>query len=498
MFQTAVDIANRALQHCGALRIDPTLGFAEQSRQAAECSFCYDKLRLSELRRNVWRFATHKAVLRPIDTNTMLLVPALWSSTASYFIGSVVADSTGQLWSSTTGGNVGHDPTLGLPWREYFGPMTVLPYDSTTTYYASELVYTTPGDGTFNVYLSRVNANALDPSLPNVWASTTAYLRNDVVIVYPAWSSGTTYAAGATVTFTDGNVYASLVGSNLNHSPATSPTQWAKVPVLSIVSQPVPSTTTITPITPTPVGEWQRTTTYSIGSFVMWNGTEFVSILNNNTTNPPNTSPTFWVPLAGGTSYISLFDFNTGNPPATTPTAWSSTFVLGPGNPQWLQIGGATFPAGVSVSSLQIIYPLGTGPSSQQRTRNLFRLPGNFLREAPQDPKAGSTSYLGAPSGLAYTDWEYEDVYIVSGEVRPIIYRFVADTVDVTNMDAMFCEGLAARIGLEVCETLTQSAEKLKVIADMYNKFMTEARMVNGIETGSTQPADDDYILARL
>ena len=79
-FLTPIDIANRALQHVGASRIDPTLGFTEISKNAQEISFCYDKLRRAELRRNVWRFAIRSAVLRPIDTTTLMLVPALCSA----------------------------------------------------------------------------------------------------------------------------------------------------------------------------------------------------------------------------------------------------------------------------------------------------------------------------------------------------------------------------------------------------------------------------------
>jgi len=496
-FRTAVDIANRALQHCGALRIDTTLGFAEPSRQASECSFVYDKVRLAELRRNVWRFATRKAVLRAIDSNTMILVPALWTVGTTYFNGSIVVDATSQLWISKVGPNLGNDPITSPLWQEYFGSMTVTPYDSTTSYYAGEIVYTAPGDGTANVYLSQVNANAVDPSLPSVWITSTTYSKGDVIVVYPAWSSVTTYTQGQTVSFTDGNVYASLANANLNFSPSTNPLKWALVPILTISSQPVPSTTVINPISPTPVGEWLATTTYSTGFFVMFNGVEYVSIVNANTANKPSSSPTFWSPLTGGTAYMSLVNLNYGNSPATSPTQWSTSFVLGPGNQQWLQIGGATAPGGVTLASPDIIYPLGTGPASQTRTRNIYQLPAGFLREAPQDPKAGSSSFLGAPSGLFYTDYKYENNYIVTDEAHPILYRFCADTVDVTTMDPMFCEMLGARMALEVCETLTQSADKLRTIASEYEKFGGEARIVNGIETGPTEPPEDDYITAR-
>ena len=48
----------------------------------------------------------------------------------------------------------------------------------------------------------------------------------------------------------------------------------------------------------------------------------------------------------------------------------------------------------------------------------------------------------------------------------------------------MFCEGLAARIALEVCEPLTQSTAKLGAIAKVYQEWIDQARTVNAIEQG--------------
>jgi len=127
----------------------------------------------------------------------------------------------------------------------------------------------------------------------------------------------------------------------------------------------------------------------------------------------------------------------------------------------------------------------------------VFHLPSGFLRRAPQDPRAGAVSYLGAPSGLPYDDWELENDLIKTAESGPIMLRFVTDMVDVTRMHAMFCEGLAARLALEVCEALTQSATKLGVIAKQYSTFMSEARLVNAIEIGADEPPEDDWVTCR-
>ncbi len=162
-----------------------------------------------------------------------------------------------------------------------------------------------------------------------------------------------------------------------------------------------------------------------------------------------------------------------------------------------MQIGGTAFPFGVGLAPLDFVYPIGAGPSSQSATRNFYRFPNNFLSKAPQDPKAGSSSTIGAPSGLSYPDWQFEDGGFTTREVNPIIFHFVADFTDVSRMNAMFCEGLGARIALSVVEILTQSSAKHQQIKQDYEKFMTEARIKNAILVGAEEPPEDDYITCR-
>src|SRR6266567_4541613 len=267
MFQTAVDIANRALQHIGSLRI---ASLTENSRQAAEINFCYDKLRRAELRRNVWGFAIREAVLRPVDsaiiqgpafpninsppTPTMFLAPAVWSGAVTYFPGAIVTDSTGLLWMNNTPDNLNNSPGSSNTWDQYFGPLSVNPYDSGSTYFAGELIYNTVGDGVFRTYMSLQNSNIENPTVPTLWDASTFYYKDQVVILYPAWSSVTTYSAGQTVLYTDGNYYTSLVGSNLNSIPSLSPTKWAPIPDRSSVT--------------TGIIEWDVAAAYTAGAFV--------------------------------------------------------------------------------------------------------------------------------------------------------------------------------------------------------------------------------------
>lgn len=431
LYLNAVDIANRALDHCGATPISDVLGFNEVSKNSRICARVYDKLRRSELRRNTWEFATKKVILRAIDVNTMLLVPALWTSGTTYFVGSIVAQPTGQVWISEIPNNLGNEPETSGLWTEYFGPMTVALYAATVSYFTGELVYTTAGDGQARVYLSRETGNEDDPATATAWSATVTYKKNQVV----------TFSSVA---------YMSRIDLNTNQTPTSS------------------------------AADWNIATTYGAGAAVTGSdGVRYTSIAGGNLGNDPVTSPAFWT--------------NTG-----TLTPWTTVFTAGAGSVKWLQIGGAEFPMGVGLATLNIVYPIGAGPSSQESTRNAFRLPANFLRKCSSDPKAGSNSYLGAPTGLYYNDWLFENGYIISGMYNdPIMLRFVADTVDVTKMDDMFCEGLAARIGLEICQSVTQSTDKLKTIGGVYENHMTDARLVNAIETGSEEPYVDDYLACR-
>jgi hypothetical protein len=537
-FRTAVDIANRALQHCGATRMNPLKGFGDTtSRGASEIGFNYDKLRRAELQRNNWKFAIRRAALRPIETNTinstdtLLLAPALWVSTTTYFVGSIVVDQNGTIWQSNTPNNIGNQPLITSAWDEYFGPMSVSAWDTTgsTFYFAGELVYTTTGAGVDRVFVSLIEGNADNPSAASVWNSTATYYQNQIATFFPNWSSATTYAFGAGVTF-NGIPFISIIAGNTDNPPAGS-VEWMQLPLTSTGGVQEP--------------DWNVATFYPVNSIVNFGGVLFIASAQSTGLVPPN-NPGSWMAVSGGVAYMSLFDLNINQEPDLAPPLWSATvtfsigakvggsdgqiyislanfnvgvdpttnggavwqptgilnpwttvFVSGTGSRNWRQIGGPEFPMGVTVAPLNIIYPIGAGPSSQATTRNTFVLPAGFLRKAPQDPKAGSQSWLGAPSGLIYNDWNIEGKYLTSRMSDAILLRFTADTVDVTSFDDMFCEGLAARIGLEIDATLTQS-KNLQTIASAYAKFMGEARTVNSIEIGPEEPPVDDYIFCRL
>jgi len=392
-FQAPIDIMNRALQRVGQTRI---ASLTEDSKACDEVTFCYDKLRIAEMRRNVWVFSIRTAALRPYNPpvpantqtgaaatlGTMQLVPAAWSATNNYLPGSIVSFTNGRYYFSRDANLNSSPDTNPIDWAQYFGPRTVEPYDTTgkTTYYPGELVYTLSGT-TPTVFLTL--------------AQTT-----DVPTTTIAWAATTYYNAGDTVTGSDANKYQSKIDLNNNIDPVSDAgVHWATLPVA----------------------------------------------------NQPDTH-------AGQ---------------------------------NWMQIDA-------TVKSLTFIYPVGAGPSFQTNTMNVYFLPYGYLRQAPQNPKAGSNTFLGGPSGNQYNDWQFQGAQLLTRQSGVLILRFAADIADVTLMDSMFCEGLSCRIGIEVCEPLTQSVSKLQGITAEYKTFMGDARAVNGIEAGPVEAPEDDFISCRI
>lgn len=376
-FTSPTDIANRVLDHVGADHKITNL-LTDVSKNQRLILGVYNKLRQAELQRNNWRFAIKKAVLRPVDTNSMFWTPPAWSAVTTYRVGQVVSYDDGygvRNWINDKPSNLNIAPgSDNTAWSNYFGPLVAALYDTAQSYATGELVYMTDNAGSFTVYSSLMTGGLDDPNTTETWAATTIYRKDQVVTL-------------ASIN------YRSLIDENLNHSPDVSPAEWV----------------------------------------------------------------------------------------VTTDT----------GSLQWVTQGGA-------VSQLNITWPIEAGPLSQDATKNVYPLPYGFLRKAPQDPKAGMQSFLGAPTNRMQDDWLFEGNYIVSMCSDPIVLRFIGDVTVVAGFDPMFSEGLGGRIAYELCEPITQSTEKMKGIGATYEKFMREARLVNGIEQEAEMPAEDDWITTRM
>lgn len=338
----------------------------------------------------------------------------------------------------------------------------------------------------------------------NVWRFSirTCALRpmdnnNAKIITFAAYNNATSYAINDVITGDDGQIYYSRIASNSGNTPSTTPTAW------QLYFGPDVATEFVT--------TWINTVTYEIGdSTVGSDGNVYTGIAKTTGVNPVGDGGVHWVASStvkatesgvngsgtffagelvhiGDTVYLSLQNNNgDGNN--------VSGDGLPPPSASWL-----TLTSQPTLALPNFIYPIGTSPaSSNDDLRNVFRLPVGFMREAPQDPKAGGAMFLGAPDGSEFNDWDFESNYFTSNDTGPLVFRFAADVQDTTQFDPMFSEGLSCTIAKEVCEILTQSTAKVVRIEQDYMKIMGDARIVNGIENGPTYPPEDSYITTRL
>lgn len=259
-FLDSLDIANKALQHLGETRITSV---DEDSKNNSSMAFAYDKLRRPELRRNLWKFSIKRAAIRPIGASTRLLAPRPWDNAVNYGQGSVVTDNNGDIWYTDQPNNLAQEPGVTSAWEQYFGPMTADLYDSTSSYYAGELVYTIEGSGGFVVFVSIQNTNTDEPGTSTPWDTTVTYEEGATVSrggsqwfslislntgITPAdapdaWDVTVTYSSSQQVTGSDGYIYTSIAGGNLAHDPTASdtatywtatgtPAAWSRLPAI--------------------------------------------------------------------------------------------------------------------------------------------------------------------------------------------------------------------------------------------------------------------------
>lgn len=303
----------------------------------------------------------------------------------------------------------------------------------------------------------------------------------------PVWDAATTYRIGQVVSYDEGygsRLWVNLTPASLNIKPSSSATNWdVYCGCLN-------------------VDVYDSTASYYAGDVVYeddgnGNFTLYTSLLNVTTDDPATTeawsaTTTYYkdqIVSYLSVNYIALVDATLGDTPNTSPSQWAVTALTG--SLQWVKQAG-------TLAQLAILYPIGSGPTDQPTTRNVYPLPYGYLRKAPQDPKAGIQSIYGAPTNRAQDDWIIEGNYLTTMDSQPINFRHVTDMCIVPLMNAMFCEGMACRIAVELCEPITQSTEKIRVVGSSYGTFMREARLVNGIENETVEPAEDDWITTRM
>ena len=398
-FRFDTDIASRTLQHLGQERIPSSYtslataaAAVSGNRGASEVNFLYDKRRLFELSRNLWVFATRRAILRALDNGVELETSAATASgtTLSFSDTSDLAKN-----QRVMGVNIAAGTTI------------------------SSITENT------SVTLSTAVSGAVASGATIVFGSATSLWTP------PTYAAATTYSLGSIVKDSSGYWWQSKVASNTGNTPGAG-ANWERYF----------GTDTVT--------LWDTDISYFAGEIVSsLAGNYYVSLISGNESHDPTTTTNFWLLLNGTAVAFNPF------------------------------------------------YPLGTGPSSDNSTSNIYRLPHGFLRMAPENPRAGVHNYVGFQGAEDPKDWVLESEYLVSSQNSALFIRYVADVDDVALMHPLFCELLAADMALMLCEQFTQDQTKKNQLRGDYRQIARDARGVNAVEVGPITPYKNKYLLVR-
>jgi hypothetical protein len=492
-FQAPIDVMNRAAQHMRLPRIASPLDF---SQVAQELNFAYDKIRQAELRRNLWRFATRRQQVRPLDWTTMIVKPLLWQAATAYLAGAIVSYPLGNYWISRlpntnqVPSNTTVDSYGELVWDSYFGPLTAqawnheapgqpeppqgsggsAAYDTpgSENYQAGELAFVPLSNGTAVLYQC-VQGTNVGPLTAEGYEDTHYYTKGQIV----SWPSSSTFIMGPNGdTLSDGSnlgnvLYQSTSDLNIGNDP--------QITGLGGGLQ-----------------QWNINTTYAPTDLVYGSDMAVYLCIATSVGNLPDaqtnpgSDPT--------TDYANAF----WQPQFMTYGMWQP--YAGPAQSlsiHWQQISANLVPITLAWPRGSRGWPVGTGPASEQTSSNVYRLPANWMRRAAEDPKSDLAPYLGGPSFINYKDWVFEGDWMISHLTGPVMFRFVADVQDVTAFDPMFSEAFALSLAIE-CASACGSERPLAEIVSLYKNVIEDARTVDAIEQGMTTEPDDLLIAVRF
>lgn len=116
-----------------------------------------------------------------------------------------------------------------------------------------------------------------------------------------------------------------------------------------------------------------------------------------------------------------------------------------------------------------------------------YDLPADYLRLLPPYPE----------DNYEALDWIIEGDQIVSDNTSPLQLRYVASITDPTLWPILFKRALSAKLGMSVCEKLTQSTSKYEMVANEFERRMRLAVRHGAIERVAYEPPLDSWVSNR-
>lgn len=142
--------------------------------------------------------------------------------------------------------------------------------------------------------------------------------------------------------------------------------------------------------------------------------------------------------------------------------------------------------------------PTGTETYQNGETRNSFTLPSDYARLADQNPREAALTTQATTGAVKFTDYSIEGGNLLTAQTI-VILRYASLVTNVATFDPLFCDVMAARMGVDgLAETLTQSPVKRQLAERRYVARMLTALQTNLIEAGSDEPLEQFIQMARI
>lgn len=127
-----------------------------------------------------------------------------------------------------------------------------------------------------------------------------------------------------------------------------------------------------------------------------------------------------------------------------------------------------------------------------------FQLPNDYLRliEGGDIASFADLSDYRTANGRAL--YSIEGRLLLTSLGAPLKIRYIGDVTDTSLFDPAFDESFASRLAYECCEAITQSTTKQDQCLRDYRMSILEGARANAIETPATDPADSEWVLARM
>lgn len=99
--------------------------------------------------------------------------------------------------------------------------------------------------------------------------------------------------------------------------------------------------------------------------------------------------------------------------------------------------------------------------------------------------------------GHALTEWRVEGRAIVCNETAPLRVLYIAQVTDTAQFDASFSRALAARLAVDLCMPIANSASLRQAMQQEAKDRLREARGIDAQEASPEVPYADAFIDAR-